>query len=558
MKRQLPARAGWWFPGAIALVVIALLTVLPLLALIKAAGNLDFAGIFESAYFRRVIRFSFYQALLSALLSTAFAIVVAQAFSRRAAFPGRSQLLQLYSLSLVIPTIVAIFGIVAVYGRTGWFNTMLQPLGLKLFSIYGLAGILLAHVFFNMPLATRIFAQSLDNIPSEQWRLATQLRMSSWAQFRWLEWPAMRSALVGVFMLVFTLCFTSFAIVMTLGGGPRATTIEVAIYQALRFDFDLESAVTLAIVQLVFCTSLLLLSAVFKQPPAMGFGLQLPGKLLRPATGSRWVSNLIILVATLFVVLPLLGLLISAINPATIKVLMHEKTIRAVTNTTVLALAAAILSVLMGLGLLITTRHLRIRLRYRLAGQWLQHAGNVILVMPPIVLGTGLFVLLRHVADVFSLALLLAMLINSLMALPFVLRILDGPLMQAAQQHDRLLQSLNLSGWNRWRFIDWPLIRKPLGFAMAVAATFAAGDLSAIALFGSDRALTLPLLLYQRMGSYRLQEAAVTAAILLLLCLLLFLVLQAVFAGGRQNTDNADNTADTDNHDATKLEQREA
>ena len=558
MKRQLPARAGWWFPGAIALVVIALLTVLPLLALIKAAGNLDFAGIFESAYFRRVIRFSFYQALLSALLSTAFAIVVAQAFSRRAAFPGRSQLLQLYSLSLVIPTIVAIFGIVAVYGRTGWFNAMLQPLGLKLFSIYGLAGILLAHVFFNMPLATRIFAQSLDNIPSEQWRLATQLRMSSWAQFRWLEWPAMRSALVGVFMLVFTLCFTSFAIVMTLGGGPRATTIEVAIYQALRFDFDLESAVTLAIVQLVFCTSLLLLSAVFKQPPAMGFGLQLPGKLLRPATGSRWVSNLIILVATLFVVLPLLGLLISAINPATIKVLMHEKTIRAVTNTTVLALAAAILSVLMGLGLLITTRHLRIRLRYRLAGQWLQHAGNVILVMPPIVLGTGLFVLLRHVADVFSLALLLAMLINSLMALPFVLRILDGPLMQAAQQHDRLLQSLNLSGWNRWRFIDWPLIRKPLGFAMAVAATFAAGDLSAIALFGSDRALTLPLLLYQRMGSYRLQEAAVTAAILLLLCLLLFLVLQAIFAGGQQNTDNADNTADTDNHDATKLEQREA
>ena len=178
--------------------------------------------------------------------------------------------------------------------------------------------------------------------------------------------------------------------------------------------------------------------------------------------------------------------------------------------------------------------------------------------MPPIVLGTGLFVLLRHVADVFSLALLLAMLINSLMALPFVLRILDGPLMQAAQQHDRLLQSLNLSGWNRWRFIDWPLIRKPLGFAMAVAATFAAGYLSAIALFGSDRALTLPLLLYQRMGSYRLQEAAVTAAILLLLCLLLFLVLQAIFAGGRQNTDNADNTADTDNNNATTKEQRDA
>jgi len=431
-------------------------------------------------------------------------------------------------MSLVIPTLVAIFGIVAVFGRTGWINSLLSHTGISAFSIYGLAGILLAHVFFNMPLAARIFLQSLDNIPSEQWRLGTQLRLSPLAQFKFIEWPAIRMQVIGVFMLVFTLCFTSFTIVMTLGGGPRATTIEVAIYQALRFDFDINTAVALAIIQLVFCAGLLLLSALIKFQTPLGFAYHPPGGLLRPATGSRFANTVIITVATLFIVLPLLALLIAAINPSTIKVLTHANTIKALMNTIIISVAASLMAVTMGTALLISTRHLRIRMGYHRIGQWLQQCGNLILVIPPIVLGTGLFLLLRNHADVFSLALILATIINSLMALPFVLRVLDGPLMQAAEKNDNLIQSLGISGYSRWKWLDWPLIKKPFGFALAISATLAAGDLSAIALFGSERALTLPLLLFQRMGSYRLHEAAVTAGLLLLVCLLIFVAMQLI------------------------------
>jgi len=521
------SRFKWWLPGLLALVVLALMTGLPLTALVVSATDVAPQDVLTNPYFRRVIWFSFYQALLSAVFSVGLAIPVAQALSREQKFPFRKLLLNLYSLSLVIPTIVAIFGVVAVYGRTGWLNDITTALGFNAFSIYGLNGILIAHIFFNMPLATRVLLQSLDNIPNEQWRLSTQLRMSGLSQFRFIEWPAMRSQLLGVFMLIFTLCFTSFTIVMTLGGGPRATTIEVAIYQALRFDFDLNVAVSLAIVQLVFCAVLLFASAIFKHEAPLGFSIGNPGTLFRPASGYRWLNALTIGVATLFVLLPLAGLLISAINPTTTKVLLHANTIRASINTVIIALTASSLSVVLGVGLLISSRHMRIRLGQHRLGQWIQHAGNIILVMPPVVLGTGLFLLLRNVADVFSIALGLAIVINSLMALPFVLRILDGPLMQAAEQHDRLIQSLGITGWSRWRLLDWPLVRKPLGFAMAISATLAAGDLSAIALFGSERALTLPLLLFQRMGSYRLHEAAVTAALLLLVCLMLFLLLQA-------------------------------
>lgn len=529
----------WWLPGLLALIVLALMTGLPLIALIVSATEVAPLDVLTNNYFRRVIWFSFYQALLSALLSVGLAIPVARALSREQHFPGRQLLINLFSMSLVIPTLVAIFGVVAVYGRTGWLNDVITTFGFKAFSIYGLSGILIAHVFFNMPLAARVLLQSLDNIPNEQWRLSTQLRMTGIAQFRFLEWPAMRRQLVGMFMLIFTLCFTSFTIVMTLGGGPRATTVEVAIYQALRFDFDLNAAVSLAIVQLVFCAVLLLLSAMFKQEAPLGFGHNTPDQLFRPTSNNRWLNIVIISMATLFVLLPLAGLIISAINPSTIKVLLHANTIKASINTVIIALMASGISVVLSISLLVSSRHMRIRFGQHRLGQWIQHAGNIILVMPPVVLGTGLFLLLRNVADVFSIALGLTVLINSLMALPFVLRILDGPLMQAAEQHDRLIQSLGISGWSRWRILDWPLVRKPLGFSMAISATLAAGDLSAIALFGSERALTLPLLLFQRMGSYRLHEAAVTAALLLLVCLILFMLLQAItgMAGRNKHAD---------------------
>lgn len=527
----------WWLPGLLALVVLVLMTGLPFIALIYTATDVAPAEVFNNSYFQRVIWFSFYQAVLSACLSVGLAIPVAQALSRENKFPGRKLLINLYSLSLVIPTLAAIFGIVAVFGRTGWLNSMTGTLGFNPFSIYGLSGILIAHVFFNLPLATRVLLQSQDNVPNEQWRLATQLQMRGLAQFRFVEWPAMRNQIVGLFMLIFTLCFTSFTIVLTLGGGPRATTVEVAIYQALRFDFDINIAVSLAAVQLFFCTVLLLLSTLFKQQTPLGFGHQTQNSLFRPASGYRWLNAIIIIAATSFVLLPLAGLLISAINPATTKVLLHANTIKASINTIIIALIASSISVVMSIGLLLSSRHMRIRLGKHRLGQWVQQAGNIILVMPPVVLGTGLFLLLRNVADVFSIALILAVLINSLMALPFVLRILDGPLMQAAQHHDRLIQSLGINGWSRWRLLDWPLIRKPLGFAMAISATLAAGDLSAIALFGSERALTLPLLLFQRMGSYRFHEAAVTAALLLTVCLMLFLLLQAL-TNGITNRDN--------------------
>ncbi|MFK8076902.1 MAG: thiamine/thiamine pyrophosphate ABC transporter permease [Granulosicoccus sp.] len=531
----------WWTSGAFALLVILTCTLLPALAITFEAGNIDWQQLFNNSYTQRVIWFSLKQATLSTILSLAIALPVALALSHKPNIPGRSFIVNVFSLSLVIPTIVAIFGIVAVFGRTGWFNNLLGTLSIPSVPLYGLTGILVAHVFFNMPLAARVLLVNLEGIPAENWRLTKQLGLKPVSVFRFIEWPAVRGQLPSLALLIFTLCFTSFAIVMTLGGGPRATTIEVAIYQALRFDFDIKLAVALGAVQLSICIFLMLLSTLVKHNDALQFN---PYSVVAGTERNRHDQHLLnsiwsglfwqaahytIIVATaIFIISPLLALVISAINSKLIAVVMQTSTLDALFNTVIVALASASLSLLLGIGLLNSVRHLRIRLQYETAGQWLQLSGNVILVLPPLVLGTGLFLLLRPYADVFSIALVLVVIINSLMALPFVLRILDGPVMQSANHNDKLIQSLGIQGLSRWIIIDWPQLRKPIGLAMAVSTTLSAGDLSAIALFGSERVRTLPLLLYQRMGSYRLEEAAVTAGLLLILCLVLFISIQKI------------------------------
>ncbi len=508
------------------LAFVASATVLPFTALIQYVEHLSVAQTLSDVWIQRVIEFSLWQATLSTLLSVGLAIPVAIALSREPRFPGRSTLLSVFSLSLVMPTLVAIFGIVAVFGRTGWVNQVFVYIGLPEFSLYGLIGILIAHVFFNLPLATRIFLVALDGIPPAHWRLAAQLGLGGSARIATLEWPAIRTQLIGTAILVFALCLTSFAIVLTLGGGPRATTIEVAIYQALRFDFDLSTAVSLALVQLSIAVAMLSLGSVWKPNVPIRFSAINTRDTWRPSSRWRALNASIITLASLFVLLPVTGLLASAINPALLTVLTHAATLNAFLNTLLVAISSASLAFVIAIGLLLIARHCHFRWQLKRTGESVRLLGNLILVMPPLVLGTGLFLLLRPYVDVFSLALLLVILINALLALPFVLRILEAPVQQQAQNYDRLVQSLGISGWSRFRLLDWPSLKPAAGLAFGIAASLSAGDLGAIALFGSDRVTTLPLLLYQRMGGYRMEEAAVTAVLLLLTCLLLFALSQ--------------------------------
>ncbi|WP_419903047.1 ABC transporter permease subunit [Kiloniella sp.] len=274
--------------------------------LFSQINEIDLSQIFQNKYLLRVIGFTVFQAILSTLLATIIAIPVARALSRRPRLPGRKIFLQLASLSLIMPSIVGVFGIVAIHGRNGWLNQFLSLFDISAGNyLYGLTGILLAHVFFNAPLLSRIFLQTLESLPKEYWRSTAQLDMSDRDIFRLIEWPMLRRVIPASCGLVFLLCFTSFAIVLALGGGPSTNTLEVAIYQAIRFDFDIPKAVILAVTQLLLCFLLLFIGSYFSRNIPLGKTEERPSVRFDAAKISAKVMDAFALLVMFLLVTPL-------------------------------------------------------------------------------------------------------------------------------------------------------------------------------------------------------------------------------------------------------------
>jgi len=506
--------------GAIALAFLILLAGGALFSLAFEATRGE-SGAFAAfdAYLWRVARFTLFQALLSTLLSVGFALPVARALHAHQHFTGRAFILRLFALPLALPALVAVLGITSIYGRAGfvaqtahYFDLGFTP------DIYGLTGILLAHVFFNLPLAVRLLLAGLDSIPPDYWKLSAQLGMGSTARFRLIEWPAIARSLPGIMGLVFMLCVTSFTVVLTLGGGPRATTLEVAIYQALHYDFDIGRAVALTLTQLALTLTILSLFRLTGRPTEEGFSLAITTRRyekLRP--GERLADLSVVLLAFLFVALPLAGMVVSGLAADFGRLFSERSVWRAIATSLVLGAAAAFFSVLLSLALVAAREAVasaRKGGRQSLFERGLDTGASLILVVPPIIIGAGWFILLRHFADPFDFAPWMVISVNAAMAMPFAVRVLRPTWDTASARHNRLCAQLGISGLTRLRLIEWPVLRRPLGVAFAFAMALSLGDLGTIALFGSDAAQTLPYLLLQRMGSYRTLDAAGLALIL--------------------------------------------
>lgn len=507
--------------------------ILGIVVLVPMAGLLNLSQLpgfepqdlqfWHSAYIRRVVVFSFWQALLSSLLSVIPAVLVARAFAHTGDFPFRSLLLRLFGIPLVVPSVVAVLGIVSVYGSGGWI-----PLGR---SLYGINGILLAHVFFNLPLAVRLLLPVWQGIPRHHWQLGEQLGFSKWHRWRYLEWPALREGLPGVLLLVFMLCLTSFAVVLTLGGGPKSTTLEVAIYQSLRYDFDPAQAVILALLQLSLCV--LVAVAMFRFQKLPEVEISISSQAIESQNYRSLLHWAVIVFAGIFVGLPLASLLIDGLLGPLGRVVSNINIWRAAGNTLMLGLAAALLSNIAGWFLLRGSSELANQGHLKQA-KLIELCGSVIYVVPPLVIGTGIFVLFSDYVDIFEWVYPVVILVNAMMGLPFVIRTLGPSMRQNRMRYEYLCHSLALDGWNRFRIIDWPLLRRPLGLSAALVAALAMGDLGVIALFGTPKTATMPLVIYQQLGAYLIPQATVTALLLLGLCLMVFWALERCI-GGNQN-----------------------
>ncbi len=484
-----------------------------------------------------LLKFTLYQAFLSTLLSLLVGLALAWSLAHQSNFKGRSLLVALFSSSLVLPTLIVVFGLISVLGRNGWVN----QLSLYLFDhsfgsyLYGLTGILVAHVYLNASFASRSLLHVFESIPKEKYKLAKSLNFTAFQRFIYVEWPALRTTLLSIASTIFLLCFTSFAIVLVLGGSPAYNTLEVAIYEAVKLEFDIAMALKLALIQLVMTTLLVLFSSNFRT----SVGNVRTSALYIPWSETKYVKRFqvaIIGLFSLFFILPLLAIIVDGLGAEFTRILTEPLFIKSFFTSIGLAIVSSILTVLFAIFLSDTKRNFILGHRLpsntfsKVLNTIVSFSGNLYLAVPSLIMGLGFFLLSQTyeapIAVWSTIALLTA---NVLMSLPFALAILAPVMQKTGQRYDKLVFSLNLSSLQRWVYCEYPYLKSSIGYVFALSFCFSLGDLGIIALFGSDDFLTLPWYLYQLMGSYRTSDAAGVALILLAITLCVFILLPRLF-----------------------------
>ncbi|HWJ86949.1 MAG TPA: thiamine/thiamine pyrophosphate ABC transporter permease ThiP [Pelagibacterium sp.] len=517
-----------WRPGrrlvgaviaaAIALLIASLLGALWIAGQRFATTGSSVTGIGD------LLAMSLVQASLSTLLSILAGIVLAWVLDRLR-FPGRALVIGMLSTALVMPALVIVSGLLAIWGRQGWANLVLAPFGLQTgSSIFGLGGILAAHVILNGAFSGRIFLDRLAAIPTDKLKLGRSLGLGPIRRFAIIDLPALGASIPGVAATVFLLCFTSFPIVLTLGGGPANQTFEVAIYQAVRLDFDLGAAVKLALIQLLVCAAIIIPASTLA-PASTLFGAR--GGLHWPE--KPWLSavqSLLLLVLAAGFLAPLAAVLTKGAG-AMSGVLVQPGFWRAASTSLVVGTLSALLTVALGtaLGMARALQPHGSPLRAVLGFPVFAY-----LAVPAVVLSLGFFLLARLTGlPPLAVAPGVLILANALLALPFVFATLAPPLEALALRHERVIRTLGLSSLTQWRRIEWPLLGQPIGYALAIAFVFSLGDLGVISLFGTSEFSTLPWLMYRALGAYRTNDADAIAAILLLLSVSAFIFIPKLF-----------------------------
>jgi thiamine transport system permease protein len=490
--------------------------------------------------------FTFLQAGLSTILTILLGLPAAYLFGRFN-FPGKNALRIASTLPFILPTVVVAAGFNALIGPKGWLNLALMGIlstSEPVINIQNTLGaILLAHVFYNTSIVIRVVGTALSQLDHKLEDAAQTLGASPWKTLIKITLPLLMPSILSAVMLVFLFDFTSFGVILMMGG-PRFTTLEVEIYiQTMQF-LNLPLAGILSLIQLSFT---MIVTLLLMKMGDGGMGVPVMPRLrqegLRNPTKS-WEKAFtfgVVLLLLLLLISPIGSLLIRSFSVRAPSInggtgeriqlslsyyrelfsnpqqsLFYVPPIKAVWNSMKFAGTSAILSLTLGLMLaygLLSGKNLR--------------SVNLLMMLPlgtsAVTLGLGFFTAFSGVAGSPGLAGLLIPLAHTLISLPFVLRVVQPALQSIPGNLKMAAQSLGAKPLEVWRFVELPIIWRSLMTAAVYAFTISLGEFGATTFLSRPDMPTMPIAIFRYLnlpGSSNYGQAMAMAVIILFVCII--------------------------------------
>lgn len=530
-----------------------------ILRLSLAGGPGGVEATLSDSYTWRVLGFTAGQAALSTALTLAVGLPGAYVFARYE-FPGKALLRALAGVPFVMPTVVVAAALGALLGPRGLLNGALQSLfGLEQPPIrlgVGLVPVLLAHVFYNYSVVLRLVGGFWANLDPRLEQAAAVLGAPRWRALFHVTLPLLLPSLGAAALLVFIFSFTSFGVIVILGG-PRMATLEVEIYRQTSQLLRLDVAASLALLQ-AGCTLLLsLLYTRLTASSAVPLELQPRGAVARrPQRGGEQllVGANALLIAGLLVA-PLAALVVrsllappGAASPLTLAyyaALGENRTnaaffvppsvallnsLRIATFTTAFALLVGVpAAYLLARG----NRHQASGISYAITPSALLDA----LFMLPLgtsaaTLGLGYLVALStpELAELRRSPWLVPVL-HTLVALPFVVRALLPALRARGPRQREAATMLGASPFQAWLRVELPQLAPALATGAIFAFTVSLGEFGATLLVARPDQPTLPVMIFRFLGqpgALNYGQALALSSLLMLVTAASFLVLERI------------------------------
>jgi thiamine transport system permease protein len=513
-------------------------------------GKLDltpFRTLVTDPYFARLLAFTTGQALLSTLLTLVAGMPAAYVFAHYD-FRGKSLIRALTTIPFVLPTMVVAAAFTALLGPHGHLNRWLMAiLGLDAPPIHlqqTLALVLIAHVFYNAAIIVRMVGGFWANLNPRMEEAARVLGAGRWRTFREITLPLLLPSIAAASLLVFLFCFTSFGVILVLGG-PQLATIEVEIYyQAVPF-FNLPLAAVLSLVQMIFTFGIMAVYTRIQARAAVPLDLR-PAKFAqrRPATlGARLVvwgslGGLLVLLLT-----PLLALALRSFsleggftlryyqalftNP--FQSFFYVPPAVAIRNSLLVGGTTVVLALLMGL---ISA--------YLLTGPstLLRSLADPFFMLPlgasSVTLGLGYIIALDQPPLNLRASPLLLPLAHTLVAFPFVVRSLLPALRGMNPRWREAARVLGASPARIVREIDLPIIARALLVGAVFAFTVSVGEFGATLLITRPNFPTMPVAIYRLLGAQgalNQGQGLAMSTLLMLVCAIGFVLIERFRVG---------------------------
>ena len=527
----------------------------PLFALFDLVISPGQDAIFPSINWGKVwdpLWFTITQASLSTLLTLIIGLPGAWLFSHFD-FPGKKALKVLTTLPFILPTVVVAAGFNALLGPRGWvnlglmslFDLELPPIGFL--NTFG--AILTAHVFYNTTIIIRVVSNAWSRQNIRLRHAAQVLGASPWRTFREITLPLLRPSILGSTLLVFLFNFTSFGVVLMLGG-PQFATLEVEIYiQALHL-LNLPLASVLSIIQLA-CTLLITIGhnrlsgqqEIAISPRSREIVARKPRKGLE-----RFV--VVILIISLFVLLvaPLASLALRSIikleasrgergeiqRGLTLRFYQELWVNRRGSLFFVPPIEAARNSFIFAAITILITLNLGILVAYALKQNTpLNRLLDPLLMLPlgasAITLGLGFIIIFnRPPFSNISFPVLLPI-AHSLVALPFVVRTLAPALQSIPYSLRNAARVLGASPARVWLEVDLPLLAPSILVGTIFALTISLGEFGATTFLARPQYPTLPVAIFRYIsqpGALNYGQALAMSTILMVVCALGILIIE--------------------------------